>query len=353
MRYEEPYNYDLSVIIIGNNEMWMSKTVEDICEHKRGKTEVIAVLDGGVWANPGIKQHPDVKVIFIPTTIGQRAATNVGVRLSKAKYVAKADAHCSFDEGFDVKMLEAFKQEGDNAVIVPVMRNLHAFDWKCYHCGWKKDQGPTPTACGKCGKSDKIRRKMTWDLRKNKFSQAYTFDSIPHFQYHDQYKKTEKYAKDKAETGLTETMGLQGSFFMATREKYWELNLSDESVGSWGNQGIEVACKMWLSGGRVLCNHNTWYAHMFRTQGGDFTFPYDQSGNAVQKTKQKVWEHFFNGKFKQQIHPMSWLVERFMDGSIKGRDSKQRSTEGTGEQCLIDYWNEESLKALKEKEKVV
>jgi len=57
---------------------------------------------------------------------------------------------------------------------------------------------------------------------------------------------------------------------MLTREKYWELNICDESLGSWGSQGIEVACKTWLSGGKCLVNHSTWYAHMFRTQGGDF-----------------------------------------------------------------------------------
>ena len=33
-------------------------------------------------------------------------------------------------------------------------------------------------------------------------------------------------------------------------------------VGNWGNQGIEVALKTWLSGGGVLVNHNTWYAHV-------------------------------------------------------------------------------------------
>jgi hypothetical protein len=37
-------------------------------------------------------------------------------------------------------MIEAFEKEGGNACIVPTMRNLWAFDWKCYACGWKKYQ---------------------------------------------------------------------------------------------------------------------------------------------------------------------------------------------------------------------
>lgn len=319
---------ELSVIIPGNNEMFMAQTIEDVLKNKRADTEIIAVLDSK-WANPPIEQHPDVNVIYVPEVIGQRAATNIGVKLSKAKYVMKLDAHCSWDEGYDLKMLEAFKETGDNVTMVGIMRNLWAYDWKCYHCGWKKYQGPTPQRCDQCGKTDKMRRKMLWIGKKNPQSTSFSFDSEPHFQYFEDWKHRPQYIKDKAEKGLTETMSLQGSCFMCTRDKYWELNLCDESFGSWGNQGIEVACKTWLSGGRVLCNHKTWYAHMFRTQGGDFSFPYDQSGRGVEKTKKKVWEYFFNGKFKEQIHPVSWLVEKFWP---------------------VNGWSEEDLRKLKEKE---
>lgn len=319
---------ELSVIIPGNNEMFMAQTIEDVLKNKRADTEIIAVLDSK-WANPPIEQHPDVNVIYVPEVIGQRAATNIGVKLSKAKYVMKLDAHCSWDEGYDLKMLEAFEQTGDNVTMVGIMRNLWAYDWKCYHCGWKKYQGPTPQRCDQCGKTDKMRRKMMWIGKKNPQSTSFSFDSEPHFQYFEDWKHRPQYIKDKAEKGLTETMSLQGSCFMCTRDKYWKLNLCDESFGSWGNQGIEVACKTWLSGGRVLCNHKTWYAHMFRTQGGDFSFPYDQSGRGVEKTKKKVWEHFFNGKFKKQIHPVSWLVEKFWP---------------------VNGWSEEALMKLKERE---
>ena len=152
---------------------------------------------------------------------------------------------------------------------------------------------------------------MVWEPRRGINSTSYSFDSEPHFQYFEDWKHRPEYIKDKEEKRLTETMSLQGSFFMATREKYWELKLSDESVGNWGNQGIELAGKMWLSGGRVLVNHDTWYAHMFRTQGGDFGFPYEQSGKHVSRTKRRVWDYFFNGYFKQQIYPVSWLIEKF------------------------------------------
>lgn len=301
---------ELSVLIPSRSEMFLSRTIEDVLGHIEADTEVIAVLDGQ-WTEPGIPQHERVNVIYVPESIGQRAATNQACRLSKARYVMKIDAHCTFDQGFDRKMIEVFKETGDNVTMVPTMRNLWAFDWKCYHCGWKKYQGPTPEKCEQCGKTDKIRRKMMWIGKESPQSNSYCFDSEPHFQYFNEYTKRLEYKKDLEEKGLTETMSLQGSCFMATREKYWELELCDEKLGNWGNQGIEVAVKTWLSGGRVLVNHKTWYAHMFRTQGGDFGFPYPQSGDEVQKTKNKVKDLFWNNKWPKQKYPLSWLVEKF------------------------------------------
>src|SRR5690606_16745732 len=96
-----------------------------------------------------------------------------------------------------------------------------------------------------------------------------------------------------------------------TRDKYFELGMDDNSFGSWGSQGIEIAAKTWLSGGRVVVNHRTWYGHMFRTQGGDFGFPYAISGRQVQHAKKHAREIFFNNKWSKQKRNLSWLLEKF------------------------------------------
>jgi len=310
---------DLSILIPARNEMFLSKTIEDILKNTEADTEIIAVLDGD-WAKPPIPQNPRVNVIKLSESIGQRAATNLACRLSKAKYVMKVDAHCSFDTGFDRKMLEAFEKTGNNVTMVPVMRNLWAFDWKCYHCGWKKYQGPKPERCADCGKSDKVRKKMIWIGKNNPQSTSYSFDSTPKFQYLEDWKHREPYIGDKKTKGLTETMSLQGSCWMLTREKYWELEVCDEKFGSWGSQGIEVACKTWLSGGRVLANHKTWYAHLFRTQGEGFSFPYPMSGKIQRQAQEYARDLFFNNKWDKQIYPLSWLVEKFWP--VKGWSEK-------------------------------
>lgn len=327
---------DLSILIPARNEMFLAKTIEDILKNIEADTEIITVLDG-VWANPSIPQHDRVNVIFVPESIGQRAATNIACKLSRAKYVMKVDAHCAFDKGFDRKMLEAFEKTGDNVTMVPIMRNLWAFDWKCLKCGKRWYQGPTPIKCQETNykgtgvqcDSTKFTRKMVWVGKSNPQSTSYCFDSTPHFQYFEEYKHREVYIKDKKEKGVTETMSLQGSCWMLTREKYWELNICDEAFGSWGSQGIEVAVKTWLSGGRVLVNHNTWYAHLFRTQGGDFSFPYKIRSSDQKKAQRYAKELFFGNKWEKQIYPLSWLVEKFWP--VKG-------------------WTEEDLEKLKANE---
>jgi hypothetical protein len=288
----------LSILIPARNEEFLARTIEDLLENIEDDTEILVGMDEK-WANPSITDHPKVTVLHTSVSIGQRAMTNQLCRLSTAKYVMKVDAHCAFDKGFDRKLMEDMQ---DNWTVVPVMRNLHAFDWVCEK-GHRRYQSPSG-ACKECG--GETHKDVVWIAKTNPQSTAYCFDPEPHFQYFGEFKK-----RPEGKGDLTETMSLQGSCFMLTRDKYWELNISDESFGSWGSQGIEVACKTWLSGGRVMVNHKTWYAHMFRTQGGDFGFPYPQSGKQVGSAKKLAKDIFFNNKWDGQIKPISWLVEKF------------------------------------------
>lgn len=315
--------------------MWLSRTVQDILENSEADTEVVVLLDGKE-ADPPLPADTRVSSIYVNKSVGQRGGANLAADLSRGKYIMKVDAHCSFDKGFDRKMLEMFDEVGDDVTAVPIMRNLHVFDWACYHnyCGWSSYQGPTPTVCPKCGKSDKLRRRMQWVGKKRPQSVSYSFDSEPHFQYFNDYTKRDEYKTMRDEKGYTESMSLQGSCFMLSRKRYFELNICDENLGNWGNQGVEVACKTWLSGGRVLVNHNTWYAHLFRTQGGDFGFPYPLGGKESQKTKENVKNVFWKTGFRGQKYPISWLIERFWPITDKGKD----------------MWTKEDLDILKQTE---
>lgn len=297
--------YDLSILIPARNEEWLAETLADLLKNKTDKTEVIVVLDGEVFDKP-LPEHADLTYITHEEPTGQRASTNEAARLAKGTYIMKVDAHCAFDNHFDKKILKGFKDLGDDITQVPVMRNLHVFDWQCEK-GHRRYQGKSGV-CPKCGaKEEKV---MMWFPKHNPASTSYRFDHTLHFQYFREHKKSKKY-KEELESGYTETMSLQGSCFILSKEKYWELNICDEAFGSWGQQGVEVACKTWLSGGRVICNHHTWYAHLFRTQGGDFTFPYKMSQKQVEHAREVSRKLFLDNTWELQKYPLVWLIDRF------------------------------------------
>lgn len=303
---------DLSILIPSRNEIFLERTIQDILEHRTSDTEIIAVLDGA-WANPPIQDNPRVHIIYHSQSVGQRAATNEAARIARGEYVMKCDAHCSFAPGFDTVLLADMQ---DDWTVVPTMRNLHAFDWVCPD-GHRRYQSPSGV-CSTCGKPTEM--DVVWIAKDNPQSNSYCFDCEPHFQYFREFNK-----RPEGRGDITESMSLQGSCFMLKRERYFALNICDEAIGSWGSQGIEVAVKSWLSGGKVMVNHKTYYAHMFRTQGGDFGFPYPLSGSDVQKAKSLVRDMYFRNKFDGQILPISWLIRKFMP---------------------VPGWTEEAIKAL-------
>jgi glycosyltransferase involved in cell wall biosynthesis len=293
---------DLSIVIPSRNEMFLAKTIENILENIQGDTEIIPILDGQQAGQP-IPIHNRVRPIVEQESIGQRAATNKGIRNSNAKFVMKCDAHCAFDKGFDVKLMETFEY---NWTVVPRMYNLHAFDWKCNKCGNRTYQGPTLTKCEKCGSTEGFERVMVWMPRWNRCSDFMRFDKDLHFQYWGEYKK-----RPEAQGEICDLLCNLGACWMMHRDRYWELDGLDESHGSWGQMGVEISCKSWLSGGRQVINKKTWFAHMFRTQGGDFGFPYSISNGDVDKARKHSKSLWMHGTWPKAKHDLKWLINKF------------------------------------------
>ena len=50
---------------------------------------------------------------------------------------------------------------------------------------------------------------------------------------------------------------------------------------------------------------------MFRTQGGDFSFPYHNPEKAITKAREYSRDIWFNNKFEKQTLPLSWLIDKF------------------------------------------
>jgi len=280
--------------------MFLQRTIDDILENIEADTEVIAILDD-YWPDPPVADNERVRIVKNTISIGQRAATNDGVRLSRAKYVMKADAHCAFDKGFDVKLMESHQPDW---TVVPKMYNLHGFDWECQECKKRYYQADKPDTC--CGKNE-FEKIIVWKPRKARITYSWRFDKNMNFGYWKDHRKR----KSSRRGDYTETMSFIGACMFLERDRYWELDGCDEAHGSWGNFGSEWACKSWLSGGKLLTCKKTWFSHMFRTKNKKFSFPYKMRVRDQERAKKYSRDMWLNNKWHRQIHPLSWLVKRF------------------------------------------
>ena len=298
---------DLSVIIPARNEMFLAKTVENILDNIRADTEIIVICDG-YEPDPPLKEHDRLRIIHHAESIGQRAATNEGARESEAEHVMKIDAHCAVGEGFDAKLIADCRPDW---TMVPAMHNLHAFDWQCSGCGHRTYQGYKPEQCTKC-KATEFRMVEVWKPRKNRLTVSWRFDRNLQFQY---WRKHKKRPEVKAQGDLIETMSFIGACMLMTRKRFWDLGGMDEKHGSWGQFGTEIACKSWLSGGKLVTSKKTWFGHMFRTgnfsMAGESCFPYPLSQQAINRARKYSQDFWYNNKWPKAIHTVDWLVEKF------------------------------------------
>lgn len=235
----------LSILIPARNEEFLQKTVEDLKQHAEGDIEILV----------GEDTEP----------IGQRAMTNKLAALSTGDFLMKVDAHCSFSQGFDTQLLKDIK---DKEIMAPAMMNLHAYDWVCPE--HKRTYQGRPC----CTKATK---EIVWQPKPKPVMSNYVFDERFFMEY----------AKEQKTDDIVETMCLQGSAWVVSRENYFNWNVCDESLGSWGCQAVELGIKAYLNGGRCVTNRNCYYAHLFR--GAD-DFPYDRGENPGKQANERLRE---------------------------------------------------------------
>lgn len=257
----------VSVIIPSRNEVYLQKTIESVCAAAKGDYEVIAVCDG-YWPDPPIPDHPNVHIIHHTNPVGQRAATNEGVKLATKKYILKIDGHTILDEGFDIKLVQDCQPDW---TVVPLMYGLDTEKWK------KKNKRPASFMC------------------------IINKDNTLRTEYWFPFEKRPEGRKD-----IADLMSCMGNFIFMERDRYLQLGGLDENHGSWGQVGVEVALKSWLSGGRMVLNKKTWFAHLWRKQS-----PYGLRQSDVDKARNYSTDLWMNDKWPLAKKPLKWLIDKF------------------------------------------
>lgn len=251
----------------------MNKSQEDI--------EIIVILEGYWPPVENIVDDKRVYYIHFPEPRGMRKAINAGADLARGEYILKTDAHCMFKEGFD-KDLKA--DCADNMVVVP--RRLRLDPEK-----WETIPGKPPV-----------------DYMYLSYPSDPSVWGGPSLQGKEWVEKNKEILSGDSKL-IDDLMTAQGSCWFMKRKYFDFLELmDDENYGEFGKEMQEIGLKCWLSGGRMVVNKKTWYAHWHKTKddGRGYSLSKSEFLKASEYTKRwlterRVW-HKQNKDFEYLIN---------------------------------------------------
>lgn len=276
----------LTIVIPARHELYLAQTVADILAKATGDIEIVLVLDN-YWPDPMIPDDPRLKVVHWSRRRGMRAAINAAAEIGTGEYLLKVDAHCMFAQGFD----EVLKADcDDHWLVVPRRHALDADAWDV------KDKPPVD----------------------------YEYLAYPAIDENNQLgihgRVWGSRAVDRRQYKIDENMSFQGSCWFMKMEYFQKLiyPMDEEHYGMFIGEPQELGLKVWLSGGQVMVNKNTWYAHLWKGQPyrekflKQMGFPYTRVG-LKERAKGNAFslDFWFNNRWTERKHDLEWLVDRF------------------------------------------
>lgn len=264
----------VSVIIPARNERFLQATITDLLS-KGGDVEVIAVLDG-YWPDPPLQDDPRLVVLHRGKPYGMRAAINSAAGVARGEWLMKCDAHCMFAEGYDAALAADCERDW---IVIPRRYSLDAENW----------------------------------TRMNKPAVDYHYLSCPWtnrdgFSMHGQ--RWDERRRERSGIDIDDEMSFQGSCWFMHRDNWRRIGGMDEvAYGTFAQEPQEIGNKTWLSGGRVVVNKKTWYAHLHK--GKIYGRGYYLSQKEVTKSLRESARLWVRDAWEGQTRKLEWLVEKF------------------------------------------
>lgn len=225
----------LSIVIPSYRDPFLFKTIQSILDNSElgDQLEVIAVWDGYYPPADLIIDDPRVKYIHLGKNRGMRGAINAGVEIAKGEFIGRMDEHCHVAKGMDKELTDTCKE---NEVMTPRRYFLNPIEWKIMEDKGYRDYEKL------------VIQDMGGGVRK--------------FSGKEWKERTEK----RKNVQIDETEAMQGSFWIANREFFLKTvgELSTENFGQLIQDSVEVCMQYWKTGGRLMLNKNTWFAHKHR-----------------------------------------------------------------------------------------
>ena len=275
----------LSIIIPSRSPQYLQQTIDDLLANAEGSVEIIVAMDG-VWAP--LRDDSRVTILHhggVHQSKGMRATINAGVAISNGTHIMKIDEHCTVGQGYDIK-LKADCEE--NWVVIPRRYRLDAETWSLI-----KDGRPPID---------------------------YMFIAYPYERKNDRtcglhgdlWKRPER-----ADILIDDTMSWQGSCWFMHRS-YWDwliVELDEVNYGKFTQEAQEIGMKVWLSGGRLVVNKKTWYAHWHKGKRGKgygwSNKQYRAHMDGTERGRLYCIDYWMNNRWEQRVHDFEWLLEKF------------------------------------------
>jgi hypothetical protein len=115
---------------------------------------------------------------------------------------------------------------------------------------------------------------------------------------------------NKPEYDIDDNMAFQGSCWFMPK-KYFERfgGMSEVGYGTFIGEPQEIGNKVWLSGGRLIVNKKTWYAHLHK--GSKYGRGYSVNGRELKQGNLYSVDYWYNNRWPERIHDIEWLIDKF------------------------------------------
>lgn len=233
----------LSIIIPSRNEQFLNQTVLDLLA-KTSIDEIIVVLEGYWPGDPETKTAPlpkeiveskRVKILHHGRARGMRTAINSAVEIATGDLLAKVDAHCKVEEGFDEVMMADYLE--DNWILTPRRKALDAENW--------------------CDDTSNPKYPIDYEY----LSYGLERPGDPTCNFHGTPWTARRDARKHIL--LDEDLSSQGSFWMTSRKNWGRIGPMDiDMFGSFFGESQEIGLKTQLLGGAMMRTKKTAYSHL-------------------------------------------------------------------------------------------
>jgi len=266
----------VSIIIPSRNEQFLSQTVDDIFAKARGSFEVIVVLDE---KDQPLTPRPNLIVLKKEGTPGMKSALIQGIKASTGEYIMKTDAHCMFGDSFDTILSSECE---DDWIVIPRRYSLEPKDWsiRTFRPIVDYEYIPFPFLADLAS----VKTGGKWHSRRD----------------------------ERADILIDENMAFQGSVWFLKKKYFWGTIGGFEPTTTGDDfllESEEIGNKSWLSGGKVMTNKKTWYAHLHK--GAEYGRGYFMDKRPMKRQRIYHVNYWWHNSWPKAIHPMTWLIDYF------------------------------------------